>query len=81
MVGVVGEMVSMKRRKLWKTGKDGLCCSSSAIQSRLGPLTLLEERSKPPPPPVFVFFFVLLVWGKRTRYIDRWEFKVNSHLY
>ena len=42
MVGAVGEMASMKRRKLWKTGEDGLCCSSSAIQ------TLLEERSKTP---------------------------------
>ena len=58
MVGAVGEMVSMKQCKLWKTGKDGLCCSSSAIQSRLGPLTLLEGWSKTPP--VFVFFFVLL---------------------
>ena len=29
MVGAVGEMAYMKRRKLWKMGKDGLCCSSS----------------------------------------------------
>ena len=36
----------MKRQKLWKTGEDGLCCSSSAIQTRLGPSSLLEERSK-----------------------------------
>ena len=42
----VGEMASMKRRKLWKTGEDGLCCSSSAIQIRLGPSSLLEERSE-----------------------------------
>ena len=34
MVGAVGELASMKRRKLWKTGEDGLCCSSSAIQTR-----------------------------------------------
>ena len=53
MVGAVREMASVKRRKLWKTGEeDGLCCSSSAIQTRLGPSSLLEERSKTP----IVFF-------------------------
>ena len=45
MVGAVGEMASMRRRKLWKTGEDGLCCSSSAIQTRPGPSSLLEEWS------------------------------------
>ena len=59
MVGAVGEMASMKRRKLWKTGEDGLCCSSSAVQTRLGPSSLLEERSKTPI--VFVVSFVLSV--------------------
>ena len=54
MVGAVGEMASMKRRKLWE---DGLCCSSSAIQTRLGPSSLLEERSEIPI--VFVVSFVL----------------------
>ena len=29
-------------------GEDGLCRSSSAIQSQLGPLSLLEERSVTP---------------------------------
>ena len=48
MVGAVGEMASMKRRKLWKTGKDGLRCSSSAIQTWPGPSSLLEEQSKIP---------------------------------
>ena len=57
MVGAVGELASMKRRKLWKMGEDGLCCSSSAIQTRLGPSSLLEERSKTPI--VFVVSFVL----------------------
>ena len=57
MVGAVGEMASMKRRKLWKTGEDVLCCSSSAIQTQLGPSSLLEERSVTPI--VFVVFFVL----------------------
>ena len=48
----------MKRCKLWKTGEgDGLCCSSSAIQTRPGPSSLLEERSLNPI--VFVVFFVL----------------------
>ena len=57
MVGAVGDMASVKRRKLWKTAEDGLCCSSSAIQTRPGPSSLLEERSKTPI--VFVVFFVL----------------------
>ena len=57
MVRAVVEMASMKRRKLWKTGEDGLCCSSSAIQTLLGPSSLLEERSKTPT--VFVVSFVL----------------------
>ena len=48
VVGAVGEMASVKQRKLWRTGEDGLCCSSSAIQTRLGPSSLLEERSKIP---------------------------------
>ena len=62
VVGAVGEMASMKQRKLWKTGEDGLCCSSSAIQTRPGPLSLLEERSVTPI--VFVVFFVLLAIPK-----------------
>ena len=57
MVGAVGEMASMKRRKLWKTGEDGLCCSSNAILARLGPSSLLEEWSEIPI--VFVVSFVL----------------------
>ena len=48
MVGAVGEMAYMKRPKLWKTGEDGLCCSSSAIQTRLDPSSLPEERSEIP---------------------------------
>ena len=48
MVGAVGEMASMKRCKLWKMGEDGLCCPSSAIQTRAGPSSLPEERSKTP---------------------------------
>ena len=55
MVGVVGEMASMKRHKLWKTGEGGLCCSSSAIQTQLGPSSMLEEHSKTP-----IVFIVLL---------------------
>ena len=58
MVGAVGELASMKRRKLWKTGEDGLCCSSSDVQTRLRPSSLLEERRKTPS--VFVVSFVLL---------------------
>ena len=77
MVGAVGEMAYVKRRKLWKTGEDGLCCSISAIQTRLGPSSLLKERSGVPI--VFVvrsynFFCVVGYppnWGKWPRYIDR----------
>ena len=38
----------MKRHKLWKTREDGLCHSSSAIQTRPRPSSLLEERSVTP---------------------------------
>ena len=55
VVGAVGEMASMKRHKLWRAGEDGLCCFSSAIQTRLGPSSLLEELSEIP-----IFFVVLL---------------------
>ena len=48
MVGAVGEMAYMKRQKLWRMGEDGLCCSSSAIQTRLGPSSLPEEQSEIP---------------------------------
>ena len=57
MVGTVGEMAYMKRRKLWRTGEDGLCCSSSAIQTLLGPSSLLKEQSEISI--VFVVSFVL----------------------
>ena len=53
--GVVGEMASMKRHKLWRTGVDGLCCSSSAIQTRPCLSSLLKERSVTPI--VFAVFF------------------------
>ena len=58
MVGAVGEMASVKRRKLWKTGEDGLCCSSIAIQTQLGPSSLLKERSETPI--VFCCFFCVV---------------------
>ena len=58
LVGAVGDMASVKQRKLWKTGEDGLCCSSSAIQTRVGPPSLLEERSKTP----IVFVISLCCW-------------------
>ena len=52
--------------------EDGLCCSSSAIQTRLDPSSLLEERSETPI--VFCCFFCVVGyrpnWGKRPRYIE-----------
>ena len=51
----------MKQRKLWRMGEDGLCCSNSAIQTRLGPSSLLKERSETPI--VFVVSFVLSTGG------------------
>ena len=57
MVGTVGEMASVKRHKLWKTGEDGLCCSNSAVQTRLCLSSLLKEQSETPI--VFVVSFVL----------------------
>ena len=81
MVGTVGEMASMKQCNLWKMGGDGLCCSSSAIQTRPGPSSLLEEWSVTPI--VFVVFSVLSAtsqnWGKRPRYINRQSYtKLNK---
>ena len=60
MVGAIRELATMKQRKLWKTGGGGggwAVFSSSAVQTRLSPLSLLEERSKPPL--FFVVSFVL----------------------
>ena len=72
VVESVGEMASMKRCKLWKTGEDGLCCSSSAIQIRSGTSSLLEERCKPH---CFCCFLCIVGYpsnsGKRPRDIDR----------
>ena len=56
MVGAVGEMAYMKRCKLWRTGEDGPCCSSSAIQTRLVPSSLPEERREIP---IVLSFLVL----------------------
>ena len=64
-VGAVGEMASMKRRKLWKTGEDGLCCSSSAIQTRPGSSSLLEEWSVTPT--VFCVVGYPLNWGETAK--------------
>ena len=71
MVGAAWEMASVKRRKLWKTGEDGPCCFSCEIQTRLGPPSLLEERSKT----LIVLLSLCVVgyppdWGKWPRYID-----------
>ena len=77
MVGAVGEVANMKRHKLWKMGEDGLCRSSSAIQTRLGPSSLLEERSRT----LFCCFPCVVGyppnWGKRPRYMDR--LRCDSH--
>ena len=57
---------------LRRTVEDGLCCSSSAIQTRLGLSSLLEEWSEIPI--VLLFFCVVGYppnWGKWPRYIDR----------
>ena len=53
---MVGEMASVNRCELWKTGEEGLCCSSSAIETLPGPSSLLEERIKTPILCVVVFF-------------------------
>ena len=67
MAGVVREVANMKRRKLWKMGEDGLCHSSSIIQTLLGPLSLPEERSGT----MFCCFLCVVGylpnWGKRLR--------------
>ena len=70
---MVGEMASVNRCELWKTGVDGLCCSSSAIETRPGPSSLLEERIKTP---IVCCCFLCVVsylpnWGKWQRYMDK----------
>ena len=40
MVGAVGETASMKRRKLWKTGEDGLCLLQQCHQNSAGSLVI-----------------------------------------
>ena len=60
MVGAVGETASMKRRKLWKTGEGGLCCSSSAIQTR----HCWKNGVKPP---LFLFVSFVLSATPQTR--------------
>ena len=54
MVGAVGEIASVKRRKLWKTGEDGLV---PAMPSKLGrvPHHCYTNGVKPP-----LFFIVSL---------------------
>ena len=65
-----------------KTGEDELCCSSSVMQTRPGPSSLLEEWSKTPI--VFVVFFVLSAtpqkWGKQPRYIDIEETTIKPNI-
>ena len=83
MVGAVGETASMKRRKLWKTGEDGLCCSSSAIQTRLDPSSLLEERSETP---LFLLFLLCCRLPPKlgeTAKVYRWNYSmcVNSAIH
>ena len=69
MVGAVGEMVSMKRRKLWKTGEDG-CVAPSKLS--WVPCHCWKNGVKPH---CFCCFFCVVGyppnWGKRPRYIDR----------
>ena len=70
----------MKQRKLWKMGEDGLCHFSSAIQTRPGPSSLLEERNG-----TLLCCFPCVVGyppnrGKRPRYIDRYIDFIMIHL-
>ena len=58
MVGAIREMTSMKRRKLWKAGRMGCVAPAVAIQTRLGPSSLLEERCEIPI--VFCCFFCVV---------------------
>ena len=67
---MVGAVANMKLCELWRTGEDGLCRCSSAIQTRLGPSSLLEERSG-----ILFRCFLYVVgyppyWGKRLRYME-----------
>ena len=43
MVGAVGELASMKRRKLWKTGEDGLCLLQLCHPNLAGSLVIARR--------------------------------------
>ena len=55
VVGAVGDMVSMKRRKLWKTGRMG--CVTPAVPPKLGwvPRYCWKNGVKPP---LFLLFLL-----------------------
>ena len=57
MVGAVGEMESMKRRKLWKTGRMG--CVALVVPSKLGwvPCHCWKNGVKSP---LFLLFFCVV---------------------
>ena len=73
VVGAVGEVAYMKRRKLWKTGRMG--CVAPAVPSKLGWVPLHCQKNGVKSPLFYCFFCVVGYppnWGKRPRYIDRY---------
>ena len=43
MVRTVGEMASMKQRKLWKMGEGGLCCFQQCHPNSAGSLVIARR--------------------------------------
>ena len=77
VVGAVGEMAYMKRRKLWRMG-----CVAPAVPSKLGwaPRHCQKNGVKSP---LFCCFFCVVGypsnWGKRPRYIYRFSINLQYH--
>ena len=72
MVGAVGEMASMKRRKLWKTGGGWSVLLQQCHPNSAG--SLITARRTEYNPPLFLFSLCVVScspnWEKRPRYID-----------
>ena len=80
VIGAVGEMASVKRRKLWKTGEDVAVLLQQCHPNSAGSLVI--ARGTEWGPHCFCCSFVLSATpqtgGKWPRYIDRYRFYMQT---
>ena len=79
MVGSVGEVANMKRRKLWKTGGGWAVSLQQCHPNSAGSLVIARRTEWN-----IVLLFLCVVgyppnWGKRPRYIEYQELVPLSH--